>query len=239
MSLETKSQQLKDIVATYNSDWLLGDLISVIHAGKERAHDQLGNLSSPLRQLYYLAGLNVSSAPADGIDVMFTHEKWNKIVILLNEIENEYEKLFFPAKPEDVTEEWKRVRQVAMPSFLSYFNQGPLNYEEQVINWMRDLFTPLDAIIENATSIKTEEFIQFYENLDRQRQNNFLAHSTRKDLLRPNWNKYTKIKMGVVEDAPDFIKEMGEENRHFYMYMSDQGISIDFILLNLYQLNCR
>jgi len=225
MSLETQSQQLKDLIATYNADWLLGDLSALIHAGRERANDQLGKLSSPQRQLYYLAGLNISSDPAEGLDVMFTHEKWNPIVALLNEIEAEYDKLFFPTKPEDVTDEWKRVRQVAMPSFLSYFNQGPLNYEEQVINWIRDLFTPLDTIVENATGVKTEDFIQFYENLDQLRHKNFQAHSIRKELLRPNWDKYTKIKMGVVDEAPDFIKEMGEQHRHLYTFMSDKGIT--------------
>lgn len=224
MSLEAKSQQLKAIIATYNSDWLLGNLSSLIHAGKDRAKDQLGNLSSPLRQLYYLAGLNISSDLANGHDIMYKPKKWNQIVTLLNEIEAEYGKLFFPNKPEDVTEEWKRVRQVAMPSFLSYFNQGPLNYEEQVTNWIKDFFSSMDGIIENATGVKTEDFIQFYENLDQLRHINFQAHSTRKDLLRQNWGKYTKIKMGVDDNAPDFIKEMGEENRHLYTYMSDMGI---------------
>ena len=224
MSLETKSQALKDIIATYNSDWLLGDLSSLIHAGKKRANDQLGKLSSPLRQLYYLAGLNISSDPSNGHDIRYTPEKWKQIVVLLNEIEAEYDKLFFPNKPEDVTEEWKRVRRVAMPSFLSYFNQGPLNYEEQVINWARDLFTPLDKIVENVTGVKTEDFIQFYENLDNLRQRNFQAHSTNKELLRANWDKYTKIKMGVIDEAPDFIKEMGEERKHLFTFMSDHGI---------------
>jgi len=224
MSLETKSQELKDIIAAYNSDWLLGDLSSLIHAGRERANDQLGKLSSPLRQLYYLAGLNISSDPSNENDIRYTPEKWEQIVVLLNEIETEYDKLFFPAKPEDLTEEWKHVRQVAMPSFLSYFNQGPLNYEEQVINWTRDLFTPLDKVIENATGVKTENFIQFYENLDNLRHRNFQAHSTNKELLRPNWDKYTKIKMGVIDDAPDFIKEMGEERKHLFTFMSDHGI---------------
>lgn len=164
MSLETKSQELKEIIATYNTDWLLGDLSRLIHAGRERAKDQLGQLSSPLRQLYYLAGLNLSSEPVAHEDIMYTREKWDKIVILLNEIEAEYEKLFFPNNPEEVTAEWKRVRKVAMPSFLSYFNQGPLNYEEQVINWITDLFTPLDNIVENATGVKTQDFIQFVVN---------------------------------------------------------------------------
>jgi len=224
MSLETKSKELKEIIATYNSDWLLGDLSSLIHAGRERANDQLGKLSSPLRQLYYLAGLNISSDPNNDYDIMYNREKWNRIVILLNEIEAEYDKLFFPTRPEDITEEWKRVRQVAMPSFLSYFNQGPLNYEEQVINWVTDLFTQLDETIESATGAKTLDFIEFYQNIDLLIHRNFQAHSTNKELLRPNWDKYTKIKMGVADDAPDFIKEMGEQYKHNSTYMSDKGI---------------
>lgn len=224
MSLESKSHELKELISTYNSDWLLGDLSSLIHAGKKRAADQLGKLSSPLRQLYYLAGLNVSSDPAGGHDIRYTPEKWNKIVVLLNEIEKEYEKLFFPTKPEDITDEWKRVRQVAMPSFLSYFNQGPLNYEEQVVNWVRDLFTQFDKLIERTTHLKTQDFIQFYENLDTLHKKNFQAYTTRKNLLRPNWDKYTKIEMGVDDQAPDFVKQQMEKDRHLYMYMSDHGM---------------
>ena len=224
MSLESKSKELKEIIGTYNADWLLGDLSSVMHAGRDRANDQLGDLSSPLRQLYYLAGLNISSDPCNGYDVMYHREKWQRIVSLLNEIENEYDKLFLATKTEEITEDWKRVRQVAIPSFLSYFNQGPLNYEEQVINWIRDLFTPIDNIIENVTNVKTDDFIQFYENLDQLQQNNFQAHTLRKDLLRKDWDKYTKIKMGVAYDAPDFIKEIGEQYKHRSTYMSDKGI---------------
>lgn len=228
MSLETKSSELKDLIATYDTQWLLGDLSFLITAGRERANDQLGKLSSPMRQLYYLAGLNISSDPNNGIDIRYTPEKWNQIVSLLNKIESEYDKLFFPNAPEDVTEEWRHVIQVAMPSFLSYFNQGPLNYEEQVINWTRDLFSPLDTIIEQSTGLKTEDFIQFYENLDKLHQTNFQAHSTNKDLLRSNWKSYTKIQMGVVDEAPDFIKEMGEQNAHLYSFMADHGMKDRF-----------
>lgn len=228
MSLENKSQTLKDLVATYDTQWLLGDLSSLMHAGKERAKDQLGQLTSPMRQLYYVAGLNLTSDPQNGTDFRYTPEKWNEIVTLLNDIEIEYDKLFFPNTKEEITEEWKRVREVAMPSFLSYFNQGPLNYEEQVINWIRDLFSSLDITIENTTGVKTEDFIRFYENLDQLNQKNFRGHSTNKELLRPNWKDYTKIQMGVVDDAPDFIKEMGKQREHLYYFMADNGIKDRF-----------
>lgn len=225
MSLEAKSQELKEIVATYDTQYFLGNLSGLSkHIAKGTANDQLGKLSSPMRQLYFLAGLMMSSNPSKGIEIQYSHEEWDKIVELLNEIEREYDKLFFPNTPEEVTAEWKHARQVAMPSFLSYFNQGPLNYEEQVINWTRDLFSPMDNHIEKTTGVKTEDFIRFYENIDKLNQNNFQAHTTNKALLRPNWKDYTKIKMGVVDEAPDFIKEMGEEKAHLFSFVTDHGM---------------
>lgn len=223
MSLEIKSKALKELVSTYSAEWFLGD-ISFLMKNIGRAQDQLEKLSSPLRQLYYLAGLNVSSNPANGKDIQYNPEKWEKIVTLLNEIETEYHKLFFTENPEEVTEEWKKARQVAMPSFLSYFNQGPLNFEEQVINWIKDLFIPMDDIIQNETGLVTQDFIQFYENIDQLNQKNFQAFSTKKELLRPNWKEYTKVEVGVIDGVPDFIKEMGEKNMHLYTFMADHGI---------------
>src|SRR5450631_102402 len=112
MSLEVKSRELKDLVSTYNTDWFLGDLSGLIKAGKDRAKDQLGKLSSPLRQLYYLAGLLITSDSTNGLEIQFTHEKWQKIVTLLNEIEAEYDKIFFPKQDDKIDEQWKKIRKV-------------------------------------------------------------------------------------------------------------------------------
>ena len=129
MSLEQKSKELKELVSTYDTKWFLGDLSSLMKAiASGRAQDQLGNLSSPLRQLYYLGGLLISCDDANATDIQYTPEIWDKIVILLNEIEDEYDKLYFPKSDEEIDEDWKKIRKVAIPSFLSYFNQGPLNY---------------------------------------------------------------------------------------------------------------
>ncbi len=38
MNLETKSKELKDILATYEAQWLPGYLSSVIHAGTNSTH---------------------------------------------------------------------------------------------------------------------------------------------------------------------------------------------------------
>ncbi|RKR14847.1 hypothetical protein CLV91_0928 [Maribacter vaceletii] len=229
MSLETKSQELKDLIATYDTQWFLGDLAFLTTCiANGAAQEELGQLSSPLRQLYFLGGLMLSSDSMPSGEVQFIPKKWNKIVQLLNEIEREYDKLFFPKGDEEIDEEWRKIRQVAMPSFLSYFNQGPLNYEEQTINWIRDLYGPMNAEIEAETGVSVEYFIQFYEDVDTLNQTKFKGFSTNPELIKPEWLTYTELKVGVDENVPDFIKKMGAPNILLFTFMADKGIKDRF-----------
>lgn len=225
MSLEAKSQELKELVSVYDTGWFLGNLCQLMSCiANNAANDQLGKLSSPLRQLYFLGGLFITTDPIEDYELQYTHEQWDKIVELLNDIEREYDKLFFPEEGEVIDENWKRVREVAIPSFFSYFNQGPLNYEEQTINWVNDLYSQLNDIIELETGLKTEHFIEFYNSLDKLVQTNFQSHSTEGKPLRKDWDKYARLQVGTVEDAPDFIKEMGVRKRPLYTFVADHGI---------------
>lgn len=151
-------------------------------------------------------------------------EEWNVMIDLLIEIEAEYDSLFFPEAGEEVTEDWKKIRQVAMPSFLSYFNQGPLNYEEQKINWIRDIFTQLDGKIEEVTGLRTEHFLQFYENLDTLLQAKFRAFTTNGGNINEEWMQLTNVQAGVSEQAPEMIRELGNRDRHLLLFLSDEGI---------------
>lgn len=229
MSLEAKSQELKDLLANYDTQWFLGGLAFLTTCiANGSAQDQLGQLSSPLRQLYFLGGLMLSSDSKGGGEVQFIPKKWKKIVELLNEIEKEYDKLFFPKPDDEVDEEWKKIRRVAMPSFLTYFNQGPLNYEEQTINWIRDLYGPMNLEIEAEIGIGIEDFLVFYEAVDSLHQMKFRGFSTNPELVKPEWLTYTELKVGVDENAPDFIKEMGMPNMPMYTFMADKGIKDRF-----------
>ncbi|MEK6506998.1 hypothetical protein [Myroides sp. C4067] len=225
MSLEIKSQELKNLVSTYDTQWFLGDLSGLMKCiANGAAQDQLGNLSSPLRQLYFLGGLVISSNDQNATEIQYTEEKWEKIVELLNEIELEYDKLFFAKPNEEINDEWRKIRQVAMPSFLSYFNQGPLNYEEQTINWINDLYTQLDETVQAETGVEVIDFINFYNSLDELVQQKFQGFGTGKDLFQEEWLAYTKLKIGVIDEAPDSIKKMGEEKRPIYTFLADHGI---------------
>lgn len=227
MSLEDKSKELKDIVSTYDTAWFLGDLSGLMKViANGGGQDQLRKLSSPLRQLYFLGGLLVTSE-GTGTQNYHDKEKWDKIVDLLNDIESCYDELFFPAEGATIDDQWKLARQVAMPSFLSYFNQGPLNYEEQSINWVLDLYSQLDAMLEEDLGLRTETFISFYNSLDKLVQSNFTGFGP-KGTPRENWKDYAKVEMGMRDDIPAMMKpmmdKMFEEREPMMTFVADHGM---------------
>lgn len=235
MGLTEKSLQLKELVSIYDSKWFLGDLSDVIHSGKGRANDMLGELSSPMRQLYYLAGLNISTSKDKGEVFWYDRIKWNEIVILLNEIEAEYKKMMLDFNEElDVFNDWKRIREVAVPSFLAYFNQGPLNFEEQVLNWVIDLFSPFDEYFLSEFGLVTADFILFYENIDKLNQNNFQGYTFKNELLRDDWETYTTIESGMDESLPSFLKDsIPKDYIVMSKFMTDKGMKDRFLAAEL------
>ena len=232
MTLEKHSLELKKIISDYNTEWFLGDLSwSIKSIGK--SEEELKNLSSPMRQLYFLAGLLVTSSSDNATDIMFNQEKWDKIKYLLNLIEKEYEGIFYAAAAKNMSKEKLKEIGIAMPSFFSYFNQGPLNYEEQSINWVKELYEPLDKIIEVKTGLITNDFIEFYNNLDNLNKIKFQCFSSNNIPEEKDWLTLTRIQMGVGDDVPFFAKELMEERRPLYTFTSDKGIIDRFRLKDL------
>lgn len=224
MSLEDKSNELKEIIATYDTQWFLGNLSNLItNIVKDSVQDQLGNLSSPMRQLYFLGGLLITTNDRGGLKINYTEDEWKKIIELLNEIEREYDRLFYPNADEVINDEWIKIREVAMPSFISYFNEGPLNYEEQTITWVTGLYSNFDDRIESEIGIKTRHFLQFYENLDKLIQQKFSGFATGYK-FDERWLNYTKIEVTQPDDVPIFIRELGNERKPLYTFMADHGI---------------
>ena len=227
MDLLEKSKELKSVVSAYDTAWFLGDLsglMKVIASGG--GQDQLGKLSSPLRQLYFLGGLLITS-PNTGTQKHYDKESWDKIVELINEIESCYESLFFPEDDEEIDDQWKLVRKVAMPSFLSYFNQGPLNYQEQNLNWVTDLYTQLDGIIESKLGVKTESLVYFYNNLDDLVNSNFAGVGPM-GTPRENWKDYARVEVGLRDGIPPMMlgemQKMFEEQAVMMTFMADHGM---------------
>ena len=229
MSLDIKSQELKDIVSKYDTQWFLGHLSFLMqNITNDIGKSMIENLSSPMRQLYFLGGLLMSSNVSGEDKFQCSDEEWDNIVQKLNEIELEYTMMFFPKEDEEITEHWRKAREIAMPSFLSYFNLGPLNYEEQIIDWVQKLYSQLDSIIESETGLTTLDFIQFYENVDKLHQSNFQSFSN-KETLRTDWKKYTKLEIGHSDDMPEEMQEMFDERLPLMTFVADYGIICRFL----------
>lgn len=96
--LERLSSELKQFLTKYNKRIMLGHFTQLMETSSSgMAQNELGRLSSPMRQLYYLAGLLVTTTKS-GVEVNYTEEDWTYIVEHLNTIENEYFKMFFPTE---------------------------------------------------------------------------------------------------------------------------------------------
>ena len=229
--LENLCNELKSFISKYNMQWALGHLSFLLTCiSNGTAQDELGRLVSPMRQLYYLAGLIVTQKDDGKNESCFTKEDWWHIVDLLVQIETEYFLIFSRVSPESATEDWKKKVNVAMPTYLSYFNQGPLNYEEQIIEQIRGTFSGLDDIISSKFDLTTEDFLQFYENIDTWCEYNFqsLSLTTKDHPLRSNWKDYTDYEVGTIDEAPDEIKQLGKERQPMMTLIVDPGIKYRF-----------
>lgn len=222
--LESISKELKQFLVKYNTQSGLGHLLFLMTCiTNGTAKEKFGKLASPMRQLYYLARLMVAQEFDGTNEFQFSEEDWQHIVDLLVQIENEYFQKFLPEVPEDVTKEWKKNVGVAMPTFLSYFNLGPLNYEEQLIEQIRVTFSSLDDIITNKIGVTTDELLQFYKNVDSWCAYNFqsLGLVLKDHPLRDNWKDYTDIELRTIDEATEEIKEMGKKRQPMMTLVAD------------------
>ena len=168
-TLEAKSLKLKEVVAQFDPQLFLGDMMGMMRTipsydFTDKSSDLYG-LSSPMRQLFYLAGLNMTSSPGQVTKSNFADEEWADIKRMLGEIEREYFDLFASAaEGKEASEDLTKIGLVAS-AFFNYFNQGHLNYEEQVLERIESCFKPFANEIEAQFGVTPDDFILFYNEL--------------------------------------------------------------------------
>ncbi len=191
IDLTQKSQELKDFVSQFETAMFLGDISSLMQFIRfDSPTNSLKGLSSPQRQLLYLAGLNVTSEiPTAGLKAQYSDEDLEHMKGLLNEIENGYEEFFYPKPADVVDEDWKMRRMIAMPTFLGYFNHGLLNYEEQIIERVQEYFSPFNEEIKNYFKLEVEDFINIYNYIDKL-PNEFLNQKINKKEGQQTWEEF-------------------------------------------------
>jgi hypothetical protein len=169
INIEEKSKELKKFVSAYDTKTFMGDLSTMLlMVPMQNLPHSLVGLVAPQRQLFYLAGLHLTSKKDDETELkyQYTPEEWDHIKSLLIEIEQGYEENFYPQPSHTVDDVWLEQRRIGLLYHLNYFNQGDLNFEEQIIARIRSYFLPFDTEIKNHFGIDVENLISIYLYLD-------------------------------------------------------------------------
>jgi hypothetical protein len=233
IDITEKSEELKNLVSQFETTLFLGNITSLMHIiPREGAINPNKGLSSPQRQLSYLAALNITSDPSKISKADFSQEEFNTMKRILGEIEIGYEQFFYP-KPEDVVdEEWILRRKVAMPYFLDYFNQGTLNYDEQVIERIEEYFEPFDNDIHSHFGLYIKDVIDIYNFID-SIPNKFLMEKINKKEGQQTWEEFAK-EMQTKGIMPWEMQEhMPMHLQEFSQWMYDKGRMQRFSKQNL------
>ncbi len=228
--LEQKSKELKSLVSKYETSTFLGSLSIVLNfTPSKNKLEFLKGLSSPYRQLHYLAGLNLTSSVDDSKPLLHSHtdEEWKQITDLLQEIEFGYMDFFNPNRVDTTDPSWKQKLMVSMPSFLSYFNQGDLNYEEQIIERIQTYFKPFEKLIINAYGLSIEDFVNIYNYID-SIPNKYLDEKLNKHKGGTTWKDFTKDMIEKQIPPEKWMEHMPQGYKNLFEFLQDEGAAYRF-----------
>lgn len=140
------------------------------------------NLISPFKQYIYLLNLLLSNPKVECEDQVAFEDSYEEIKKLLNEISQLYAFIFFPENTEEISDTWRRHRELAMPVFMNYFNMHSLPYEEQIIERLIDWASPFNSTLQETIGISVNESIEMYRYIQKMLQEQLT--STRNDTLQ-------------------------------------------------------
>ncbi|WP_314058038.1 hypothetical protein [Empedobacter brevis] len=158
-----KSKKLKNLISSYESAELLTFIAGLLVKIPTRNNNPFFKfLKSPLRQLFYLAILNIESTEPVKDKKVSSEEEWDELAKLLDEIEMEYFMMLgFPKNGEETKEDVDKLL-LTLPTYLNYFFNGPLSFVEQDIYRIENTFLNYKSIIFDKTGICLDDFIKFF-----------------------------------------------------------------------------
>jgi hypothetical protein len=220
MPIEEKSQSLKNILGQYESDAFISEMAVLLTYSSEGPipFETFHRLHSPLRQIFYLASLNLSSnnPNREEYDMMRNDEQynaWKHILDILDELDEEYEQVFIN---QEKSSDWFEVRKarVVYPSFIDSFFTGPINYEEQVIERIERYFANQKAEIESEFGLSISDFINIYNILDEEMHRLF--------------NKVFELLK--IDECNSFWEEMGRTNTRPLLWKYTDNDSVNELI---------
>lgn len=217
--LEERISSLKELLSEVNTENLIGLVATEFGITVDTSENifKKTQLNSPFKQYLYLIGLLLSTQ--DKSKSPKKEPPMEKIKTILNEITGSYAELFLPSEGQEIDERWVEARKISMPVFLNYFNTNSLTYEEQVIERVREWFTPFDKYIQEKSGVSVDELLRIFIFIRDNLQNRFDNISIlrgKMDEEREQFFNYMKKKKVSFEQAkkemvlPNTIK-FGEE----------------------------
>lgn len=140
-------------------------LVHAMHLFIELEHKTISplytHLQSPMRQTLYLIDVYYSIADREETEEV-DEERWDRIAKLLDEIEMTYFiNIGFPNDGDVFHDERDEQVDVALGTFVGYFGNAVLSYEEQTRDRILRYFKPYDIVIKNKFGFTVDEALQF------------------------------------------------------------------------------
>jgi|GEM_PF-480173 len=144
-------EELRELIGGCSTQAIVGSY--AVHTLNRANSAELGHdLISPAKQWAFLLGVMLTSAePVQPSE--FGEAEFARAVELLNTIFKSYAWTFFPGAGEEVTNDWRRVREVAMPAFLDYFNQTMMATTQQIEQRILRYLAPFDEILKEELGL--------------------------------------------------------------------------------------
>jgi hypothetical protein len=185
---------LKAEVAKYSSAALTGTV--AIQLRKQFFPDnEESKLVSPAKQSFYLLGIMLTtSEPTNSYNL--NAQAIDKIIELLNKIFQSYALMFWPSKEDkdNLTDEWYRCREVAVPAFLHYFNTSLMASVEQIKKRAIDYVKPFDDVLLDKINLFSSEVMRIVDDICNIQQKKL-------DELYVLAEREKEIRLGLLERA--------------------------------------
>lgn len=166
------------------------------------------HLQSPMRQTLYLMDVYYSISDREEL-VEMDAERWNRIALLLDEIEMTYFiNIGFPNNGDLFHDHRDEQVGVALATFMGYFGNALMSYEEQTHDRIIRYLKPYDSYIQSHYGFTVDEALAFIMHV--RKLNNDKFNDTVKSFTEPysfymshpeEWRKLTKkfIDRGVTD----------------------------------------
>lgn len=188
------------------------------------------HLKSPMRQTLYLMDVYYSISDREEL-VEMDAERWNRIALLLDEIEMTYFiNIGFPNNGDLFQDHRDEQVGVALATFMGYFGNALMSYEEQTHDRIIRYLKPYDSYIQSHYGFTVDEALLFILHV--RQLNNDKLNDTLKSFADPfsfyishpeEWQKLTQkfIDRGVTD--PHEWKNQPELNGMLNIFTTNPG----------------